>query len=99
VAIKLGESVGYIDHNGRVVIPPRFTQVTAFSDGLATACSDDCFYIDRSGSEVLRKAVHSYPFPFSNGLAVVGLESPQMYIDKKGRVVATYALDPDGLEK
>ena len=54
VAIKLGESMGYINHDGKMTIAPTFTQAFDFSDGLAAACSDDeCVYIDRSGSAVL----------------------------------------------
>jgi len=91
VAIKSGVSVGYIDHDGKMIIPARFEQAWDFSDGLAAACSDECVYIDRSGSAVL-KNFHAY-WPFSDGLAVIGFRDPQVYIDKKGRVIAPYASD------
>jgi hypothetical protein len=91
VAIKLGVSVGYIDRGGKMIIPARFTQAWDFSDGLAAVCSDECFYIDRSGSAVL-KNFHAW-WPFSDGLTVIGLRDPQVYIDKKGRVIAPYTSD------
>ena len=91
VAIKLGVSVGYIDRDGKMIIPARFTQAWDFSDGLAAVCSDECFYIERSGAAVL-KNFHAW-WPFSDGLAVIGLQDPQVYIDKRGRVIAPYASD------
>ncbi len=91
VAVKLGESVGYINHDGRMVIPARFAEAWDFSDGLAAVCSDECVYIDRSGSVVLKN--FNAGWPFSDGLAVIGFIPPQVYIDKKGRVVAPYASD------
>ena len=91
VAIKLGVNVGYIDHAAKMIIPPRFEQASDFSDGLAVACSDECTYIDRSGSTVLRG--FQIWWPFSDGLAVVGFQAPQNYIDRKGRVIASYARD------
>lgn len=91
VAIKLGVSVGYIDHDGKMTIPARFEQAWDFSEGLAPVCSDDCFYIDRTGSKVLKN--YQAWWPFSDGLAVIGLREPQVYIDKKGRVVASYSSD------
>jgi len=91
VTIKFGVSVGYVDRDGKMIIPARFTQAWDFSDGLAAACSDGCVYIDRSGSRVLKN--FSAWWPFSDGLAVVDFQDRQVYIDKKGRVIAPYASD------
>jgi hypothetical protein len=91
VAMKLDLSMGYVDRNGKMIIPVKFTQASDFSEGLATVCSDECFYIDRSGLAVLTD-IHA-TWPFSDGLAVVGFQNPQVYIDKKGRVIAPYASD------
>jgi hypothetical protein len=91
VAIQLGVSMGYVDHDGKMVIPPRFDEASDFSDGLASVCSGECVYIDRSGLEVLTD-FHAW-WPFSDGLAVVGFSASQVYIDKKGRVIAPYSSD------
>lgn len=91
VAIKLGVSMGYIDRDGKMIIPPKFAQAFDFSEGLATACSDECYYVDRSGSPVLKR-FHAW-WPFSDGLTVIGIRERQFYIDKKGRVIAPYATD------
>jgi len=91
VAIKPGVSEGYIDHDGKMIIPARFTQVSDFSEGLAAVCTDECFYIDPSGSATL-KSFRAW-WPFSDGLAVIDLRGRQVYIDKRGRVIAHYSSD------
>jgi len=91
VAIRLGVSMGYIDHDGKMVIPAKFTQAWDFSDGVAAVCADVCVYIDRSGSAVVKDS-RAY-WPFFDGLAVVGSHDSQVYIDKKGRVIAPYDSD------
>jgi hypothetical protein len=91
VALKMGVSMGYIDRNGKMIIPAQFTQAWDFSEGLAAVCSDKCFYIDRSGSAILTR-FHAW-WPFSDGLAVIGFQGRQVYIDKKGRVIAHYSSD------
>ena len=91
VATKSGVSMGYIDRAGRMIIPARFDEAWDFSEGIAAACSDECVYIDRSGAEVL-KNFHAW-WPFSDGLAVIGFDAPQVYIDKKGHVIAPYSSD------
>jgi len=89
VAIKLGVSMGYIDRAGKIMIPPRFSQAWDFSEGLAVVCADACVYIDRSGTSVLTN--YRAWWPFSDGLTVIGFDAPQIYIDKRGRVIAPYA--------
>lgn len=91
VALKMGVSEGYIDRNGKMIIPARFTQAWDFSEGLAAVCTDECFYIDRSGSTTL-KSFYAW-WRFSDGLAVVKLRGRQVYIDKRGRVIAHYSSD------
>ena len=91
VAIKAGVSVGYIDRDGKMIIPARFTQAWDFSEGVAAVCSDTCFYIDRSGSTILRNFYAWWPF--SDGLAVIDVRGGQDYIDKTGRVIAHYGRD------
>ena len=82
VAIKLGVSMGYINRDGKMIIPPKFTEAFDFSDGLAAACSDECVYIDRSGSAVLTD-LDAY-WPFCDGLAVVGPRYLQVSSTKRG---------------
>jgi len=90
-AIKLGVSVGYIDRDGKMVIPARSSQAWDFSEGLTAVCSDECFYVDRSGTAVL-KNFRAW-WPFSDGLAVIGFQDSQVYINRQGRVIAPYSSD------
>lgn len=89
VAIQSGRSMGYIDPKGRMVISPRFSQAWDFSDGIAAACATGCSYINRSGNSIIT-TFHAW-WPFVDGLAVVqDSDRHDVYIDKKGRVVARY---------
>ena len=86
-------AMGYIDRGGTMAIPARFNEAWDFSEGLAVACDDDCVYIDQSGSPVPRLSKlkdKGVWWPFSDGLAVLGMRAPQVYVDKKGRVIAPY---------
>jgi hypothetical protein len=89
VSIGSGKGAGYVDHDGKMIIPPTFSQAWDFSEGLAAVCSDECFYVDRMGSAVLTD--FRAWWPFSDGLAVIGFYAPQVYIDKKGKVIAPYS--------
>jgi hypothetical protein len=91
VAIKAGVSMGYIDRDGKMIIPPKFSGAWDFSEGLAAACSDGCVYIDRSGTAALTNCYAWWPF--SDGLAVIGIGAPQVYINKKGQVIAAFDND------
>jgi hypothetical protein len=43
-------------------------------------------YMDRTGRVIIAPA-------FSDGLAVIGLSNPQIYIDTNGRIIAPYSSD------
>jgi len=89
VAIRAGRSMGYIDSSGKLVILPRFSEAWDFSDGIAAACASGCSYVDHSGKSIIT-AFHAW-WPFVDGLAVVqDSDRHQVYIDKKGRVIARY---------
>jgi len=88
--IKSGKLVGFIDGNGRVIIPPRFNDVSEFMEGLAPAQapdSDKWGYIDRTGNFVIQPQF-SQAYPFSEGLAEVWFEqSGGGYIDATGQLL------------
>lgn len=61
---------GYVDQTGRWVIPPKYVEAQAFSDGLASVCTDEqtkCAYIDHQGRVILK--MQSWGSEFHNGLA------------------------------
>lgn len=54
LAVKRNDKWGYIDHNGRTIIPHKYTKAGQFSEGLAPVMlNDEWGYIDRSGKEVM----------------------------------------------
>ncbi len=70
-AVRLGDTYGYIDPSGRVVISPRFQFAHIFSEGLARVVTDDrSGYIDQEGRVVIAPRFHK-SYKFSDGLARV----------------------------
>src|SRR5579862_743776 len=64
---------GFIDHSGKMVIPPQFDQATEFSEGLAAVQSGGKWgYIDSKGRLNIAPQF-DLADPFSDGLALVGL--------------------------
>ena len=74
VAIKLGVSVGYIDRDGKMIIPPTFFKLGISQMVSPQFAPTNVCYIDRSGAAVLKDFHASWPF--SDGLAVIGFLCP-----------------------
>lgn len=77
---KQGEKYGYVNtENHMLVIEPRFSEASEFSNGLAVVsfqpCSDTCkyFYIDKSGKIAIESSFTSAG-DFINGFAVVSTD-------------------------
>src|SRR6202034_4438536 len=77
-AVALRKKWGYIDTNGKRVVPCRFDAVTEFKEGLAAVCTNSSVenrrigFIDRNGQMVIEpKFVDAYCF--SEGLAAVAV--------------------------
>lgn len=84
---------GYIDSNGKVVIPLQYDWCDKFSDGLAPVEKDGRYgYIDRTGKMVLFLQ-DDYAFPFSEGLARVEKDGKWGYIDRTGKVTIPWQYD------
>jgi hypothetical protein len=79
---------GFIDKDGKLVIPARFTYVYPFSEGLAAATESESGdtgwgYIDRSGNWVIPRRF-DWASSFQLGLAPVNGKKNCGYIDKNG---------------
>jgi len=100
VGIK-GDTYGFIDTTGRMVIGQGFYSVTGFSEGLAAIPADHntkMGYIDKNGEWAIdpvylcpnEGAVTLFEADFSDGLALVWINDDQgnrqVYIDKTGNV-------------
>ncbi|MDE3196409.1 MAG: WG repeat-containing protein, partial [Acidobacteriota bacterium] len=82
---------GFLDHSGKIVIPPTFTLAWDFSEGRAVVRTNGFQkgYIDKSGRTVVKPQFDSAS-DFSEGLASVGYYGPNGrfgYIDSNGTVV------------
>jgi hypothetical protein len=82
---------GYIDRNGKIVIPARFDRAENFSDDLArVTIGKKCGFIDRNGKIVIPARFDEYRVrDFSEGLARVEMEigGKKGFIDRKGNMV------------
>jgi hypothetical protein len=78
---------GFIDHQGRVVIEPRYKFLWGFSEGLASVWVDKkAGYINTRG-EVLIKPRFRYARNFSEGFAGVETENGWTFIDRAGQPI------------
>jgi hypothetical protein len=85
---------GFIDAQGRTIVPLTFKYVGSFADGLAAATRDDNKYgfIDRSGKFVIEPRYDSlgphrdrFPAgPFADGIAPAGCDGHWGFIDRQG---------------
>lgn len=82
---------GYVDETGRVVVEPRYTLVSDFSEGLAYVTTEEFgAFIDPGGKVVFR--THNRMESFHEGLAAAAAVPPGFagkwgYVDRSGRVV------------
>ena len=93
---------GYIDRDGKVVIPMQFGIASNFSEGLAYVCVGKCTweqatgydgkfgYIDHAGHFVINPQ-YDNAWDFKNGFAKVtvgrGDDAKNGYVDKTGKVI------------
>jgi hypothetical protein len=91
--VGIGSKVGYIDKHGNFVITPPFAiaNLFSFSEGLAAVRVGEFLtgkwgYIDKQGALVIKPQFDSVG-PFSDGLAVAGIDDKWRYIDKQGKFV------------
>lgn len=86
---------GYIDRNGRIVIPAQYEYARPFSEGLAAVefpgteggTPSLWGYIDTNGKTVIPPTFSAQPGDFSEGLAIVTKRSKkQTVIDRNGKV-------------
>jgi hypothetical protein len=96
-AVELSDGLwGYIDRRGAFAIPPNYYEASPFSDGLALVWPDDGtegYYIDRTGRRAVVIPLGPY-WPFSDGLTVAGQQGRRKYVNKKGKIVAPYEVNP-----
>ena len=84
-----GKKYGFIDRNGKTVIPPQFDLTYGFSEGLAAVqIGKKWGYIDKTGRLVIAPQEFWNVKPFHNGLAQVQTRDGSVgYIDRSGKYV------------
>jgi hypothetical protein len=83
----LSGQAGFIDKTGKVVIEPRFAQVSSFSEGLAPVrVGTLCGYIDREGREQIPPRFEDAR-RFREGRAAVRVGGKWGFIDREGKWV------------
>jgi WG repeat protein len=84
-AIMQNYRIGYIDAEGKIVIPCVYLNGSEFSEGLAAVRTAGRFgFIDEIGNWVI-KPQYEWAKPFVNGLAIVYKDGKPFYIDHHGR--------------
>ena len=82
---------GFINKNGKLLIPCQFAEANGFSEGLASVRSDLnglWGYINKRGEWVIKQRFTQVPSEgFKNGLALVKENNKWAYINKKGEFV------------
>ena len=85
---------GFIDREGREVVPPKYSEVGIFSEGMIRVEVGDSItgYIDETGEEVipLKRMEAS---PFSEGLAAISSNNKYGFINKTGKEVIPLIYD------
>jgi len=90
--------VGYVDRDGKVVIPPTLSASGNFAhddffDGLAKVrMNEESWYIDATGKRVLR-ADYFDTGQFSEGLASVAKGGKEGYFNREGKIITQPAFD------
>jgi hypothetical protein len=86
---RLQPLYGVMDVQGKVVIPPRFSTLTSFSEGLALARlpgDEKLGYVDKDGQWVI-KPQFDWGYPFHNGSALVRIDGRYELRDRKDTTV------------
>lgn len=93
------EGCGFIDRDGKFVIRLKNGNARPFSEGLAAVKINGKWgYMDKSGEMVI-PAIYEEACSFTNGLAMVfGEGDNTYYIDKKGKVVKSFAFVLDRMD-
>jgi hypothetical protein len=99
--VRDGDAWGYIDRQGQLVVPTRFSYAGPFSGDLALVREGDLFgYVDRTGRMVIEPRFEDAMY-FSNGRAPVQVNGQWVLIDEDGTVHEDdiLNLDPDTIEE
>ncbi|MFA7335295.1 MAG: WG repeat-containing protein [Candidatus Obscuribacterales bacterium] len=87
---KAEGTYGYINEQGRIVVPPRYTSAANFKDGIAIV--EEALtsgYLNLSGKLIDGKMHHATLEPFNDGVGVFQEGGTYKFIDKNGAILAS----------
>lgn len=92
------ERYGYINTQGKLVIPCKYAEVAPFSEGIAHVKDAEGgeFFVDRVGAiQVTLTSVYDSEFQFAEGLATAYAKPTGRlgYVNTKGKLAIPYAFD------
>lgn len=79
--------LGYIDRNGRIVIPRKFEIASSFRDGLAPVRVNGKWGVIDTTGQFIIEPKYAEEFRFYEGLAAVKIGQKYGFIDKTGNLV------------
>ncbi len=98
--VEKDKKYGYVDQNGKEVVPPTYYSAGSFSDGVAVAYSkEDCTWhiIDKTGNvKAQLKGYDNVGYSFSNGLIQVEKDDKYGLADTTGKEVLPPVYDSVG---
>lgn len=100
--VECGEEHGYINDEGKLVIPGRFEEARSFSEGLAAVRQDDLWGFVNTKGELAIKPQFKEVGDFADGLAPIARKKGLLgkafgFVDTSGRVAIDYEYDEVGM--
>ncbi|MCF8361925.1 MAG: WG repeat-containing protein [Prolixibacteraceae bacterium] len=94
-AVKINDKWGYINHDGKEIIPPvKYEKAGSFSEELCMVCQNGKWgFIDKKGEEVIPPVKFERVGNFSEGLAMACEDGKYGFINKKGETVIPLKYD------
>ena len=95
--VQNGEKWGFINTEGKEIVPCVYDMVSSFNDGLAAVCKNDKWgYVNTEG-ELVIPCIYEYANEFSEGLASVRKNGKDGFINKKGEVAIPLKYEECGI--
>lgn len=91
--------LGFLDDNGKTVIPNKYECISFFSEGLVSIEVDGKSGYVNIMDEFVIPCQYDYAGNFEEGVAIVGNESGYGYINKEGKVILPLEFESDNLTK
>lgn len=96
-AVQNGEKWGFINTEGKEVVPCIYDMLSGFKEELAAVCKKDKWgYVNTKG-EVVIPCIYERASDFSEGLAAVRKNGKEGFINKKGEVAIPLKFEECGI--